>query len=1023
MQLHKLLIFCLLCCLPAFAFGQTIKLQQLEPSATVEGTKAGQLGLTGTSGRQQYAQYTEVNGTPVGYIPAATGNTNNLSEFVTGSDGNKYYIDWQGNGIQIGGGGGSITPINGVTSITTPSVGTGLGGTLIKNTLIDGNQFSFEWTDLFYWRSNSTNTVSGGEVDLLLQPVGTSSILRGRVDHNGASGSNRRGELQLNPVTLGNDGTNVYLGNGTSLTTWSNETATGTGAGVSIGDDEAQLSYIDYAGGAAARAYSVSLDGFRMIGIDAATASKMLYFNPTTNEVTQGDPPAASGDFVAYVADYTELDAYAGTATTIEVENQIYGGRFTRQTLTLSPSYSSTRDGGAIRRIGATSDYWVREGWETECLVEWWITDGDVTKTQGTTLVTTEFQNAQNFIEARGVYNLTQKTASIFLVNQVDLTTSGTGLGGRIYDGNGGQIIVNAGAQSAFLITHGGDKDGYTIRNYKFTGTGGTTYTAGEYAIYLGRTLNTGPENVRIYDNTFQDFTASAIFVQSVGGTASTVYDGGEIRNNNFFNGQAADATSVEQYAIYLNGQSNSGVTNQYLAEYVRITENTIQGWAGGIKILGANCTIEHNTIGDLYSFSGSASTIDTTRAAIFITALTPGTGANAQGGKIYVRNNTINHIGNKIPIYAALPAAAELNKNNMIEVLGNTFLSNGGWPVVWITNINQSVICGNTVRGGNNTPNNVGNAAVVLNSCAFTTVSSNTFNTTSWCVSLRYACHSLKFGLNHHSQDEDDAVSVSNKGRVQLHSTLAVPTVNSDGQATTWKAFNWLDPLPPNSTDWTMVPDNTDQGASLVAGDMFYNTTANVWKYYNGSAWVPNRIPDGDYGDITVGTNGTTMTIDNSAITNIKIADGTIQPAKFAQSTAVDGSAYYYASTAWTIGTNVQSVRRITQNGTGSTVNVNNDNFESYQIDGTFSNNWNLTWTFTPGGGTTGTQALNPIRYVANLSTTQPFTLARGTGPTWQFKDISGAAAANSMTVSPGKKYQLVYDAAANLVRVTMIN
>jgi len=294
MQFPKLLIFCVLCAVSSPVFGQTIKLQQLEPSATVEGTKAGQLGLTGTSGRQQYAQYTEVNGTPVGFIPAATGNTTNLSEFVTGSDGNKYYIDWQGNAMQIGGGGGSITPINGVTNITTPSTGTGLGGTLIKNTIIDGNQFSFDWTDLFYWRANSTNTTSGGEVDLFLQPVGTSSILRGRVDHNGASSSNRRGEVQLNPTTFNNDGTNVYLGNGTSLTTWSNETATGTGAGVSIADDEVQVSYVDFAGGAEAIALSLSIDGFRIIGLNSGTSTKMLYFDPATNLVTQGDLFAAT---------------------------------------------------------------------------------------------------------------------------------------------------------------------------------------------------------------------------------------------------------------------------------------------------------------------------------------------------------------------------------------------------------------------------------------------------------------------------------------------------------------------------------------------------------------------------------------------------------------------------------------------------------------------------------------------------------------------------------------------------------
>lgn len=81
--------------------AQRIMLPQLEQSKTVEGTKAGQIGLTNAAGDQRYAQYTEIAATPIVYVPTPTGNLNNISEFVEDSLSRIWYIDWQGNAVLL----------------------------------------------------------------------------------------------------------------------------------------------------------------------------------------------------------------------------------------------------------------------------------------------------------------------------------------------------------------------------------------------------------------------------------------------------------------------------------------------------------------------------------------------------------------------------------------------------------------------------------------------------------------------------------------------------------------------------------------------------------------------------------------------------------------------------------------------------------------------------------------------------------------------------------------------------------
>ncbi|MEZ4925577.1 MAG: hypothetical protein R3A50_04825 [Saprospiraceae bacterium] len=98
--LHILIVLLATCSI-LDAQQPTIKLTQLETSKTVESTKAGQIGLTDTNGKQRYNQYVEIEPSPIAFTPTATGNTSNFSEFVVDPDGDTWYIDWQGRGILL----------------------------------------------------------------------------------------------------------------------------------------------------------------------------------------------------------------------------------------------------------------------------------------------------------------------------------------------------------------------------------------------------------------------------------------------------------------------------------------------------------------------------------------------------------------------------------------------------------------------------------------------------------------------------------------------------------------------------------------------------------------------------------------------------------------------------------------------------------------------------------------------------------------------------------------------------------
>lgn len=99
----KIILFAL-CALAAemAAQGSRIMLTQLERGQTVDGTRAGQIGLTNANGDQRYAHYVEVPLDTIDFIPAPSGNVSNFSEFVYDTLGGLWYIDWQGNAVEFG---------------------------------------------------------------------------------------------------------------------------------------------------------------------------------------------------------------------------------------------------------------------------------------------------------------------------------------------------------------------------------------------------------------------------------------------------------------------------------------------------------------------------------------------------------------------------------------------------------------------------------------------------------------------------------------------------------------------------------------------------------------------------------------------------------------------------------------------------------------------------------------------------------------------------------------------------------
>lgn len=275
---------------------------------------AGYTVVTDANGNLRIADFPNIQTSAIAYVPTATGNTSNRSEYVTDPNGNRWYIDWLGNAMML-----LSTPLNGVTNITTPNVGTGLGGTLIRNTTIDGEQKTFAWTDLLSWSATATNNSTSGTVSALFQPFGASS--NAYISVTDGSATTQNALLSINPST---GGTADNFGTSGSRLSASSASGTGTTGHLSAFTDRVDLGVIDLDNSNNSRGLIVATDGIRLWNPDAGTATKMLYWNPTTKEVTQADAPSGGGGSAAtIVTTVGTQDFYStaagGTTTLVDV--------------------------------------------------------------------------------------------------------------------------------------------------------------------------------------------------------------------------------------------------------------------------------------------------------------------------------------------------------------------------------------------------------------------------------------------------------------------------------------------------------------------------------------------------------------------------------------------------------------------------------------------------------------------------------------------------------------------------------
>lgn len=284
--------------------GQQIMLTQLERGQSVEGSMGGQIGLTRTSdGKQRYAQYVEIELTPIGYTPTSTGNTLNLSEFVEDPSGDQWYIDWEGDAVMFTGGGSSLWTDAGAFTYLTATTDRALVGSATEiNTA-----YQFQSNGGIFAKGTGLTAVTN-----TLKSADSGGTATFSVDDLGQSGF----------------GKSVTLASGTNYATISTNATTLGGAG--------SLTITNGSGGSINSSVGFITGELIFAGSDAFTVGRGLSFNTlnnntsTSNDITGVYASARGNTAGSRASKYTAIsvDAYTDQTGGTVSEISAFTARF-----------------------------------------------------------------------------------------------------------------------------------------------------------------------------------------------------------------------------------------------------------------------------------------------------------------------------------------------------------------------------------------------------------------------------------------------------------------------------------------------------------------------------------------------------------------------------------------------------------------------------------------------------------------------------------------------------------------------
>lgn len=90
-------------------------------------------------------------------------------------------------------------------------------------------------------------------------------------------------------------------------------------------------------------------------------------------------------------------------------------------------------------------------------------------------------------------------------------------------------------------------------------------------------------------------------------------------------------------------------------------------------------------------------------------------------------------------------------------------------------------------------------------------------------------------------------------------------------------------------------APTTRLSGSALQSGDLYFDTTDNRLKVWNGASWVTavdtsGGVADGDKGDITVSSSGTVYSINAGVVDTAELVDAAVETVKIADNNVTTG-------------------------------------------------------------------------------------------------------------------------------------